>query len=59
MVDLERRYKLMYVIKQKDKYLNVDNGCWVDSIKEATKFDDYDMALYYDMQYLDSEIVRI
>jgi len=49
----------MYVIKQKDKYLNVDKNCWVDSIKEATKFDDFDMALYYDMQYLDSEIVRI
>ena len=49
----------MYVIKQKNKYLNVDKKCWVDTIEDATKFDDYDMALYYDMQHLESEIIRI
>lgn len=49
----------MYIIKQKDKYLCVEKNCWVDTIEEATIFYDFEMALYYDMKYKDSEIIRI
>lgn len=49
----------MYIIKRKNKYLNIEKDCWVDKIEEATKLDDYDMALYYDMKYKDSEIIRV
>lgn len=49
----------MFLVKQKNKYLNIYRNKWVDDIKSATLFRNYRNARDFDMWHLDSEIVEV
>ena len=49
----------MFLIKQKDKYLNIYKNKWVGDIKSATLFKSFRNAQDFDMWHLDSEVVEV
>ena len=49
----------MFLVKQKNKYLNIYRNKWVDDVKSATLFRNYRNAKDFDMWHLDSEIVEV
>lgn len=49
----------MFLVKQKNKYLNIYRNKWVDDMKSATLFKSYRNAKDFDMWHLDSEIVEV